>query len=203
MRASRSIMNFPASPACQLVPHATMRTCSNSTELLLRDLHVVQKDFAGVLRNAAQQRVAHGARLLENFLLHEVLVAALFRHDRIPRHVLRGPLDGTPFVIHHLDAVAASGPRCRHRRGRKSCACAPAAPEYRSRRNIRRRQARSPTAVQAAPPQSSAARAPTASPANKSRAAASASAAPLLPGRACRPANFSRRGARRSPCRSP
>ena len=88
-RARRSIMNFPARPACQLVPQATMRTFLKFAELLFGDVHFVEKDFAGVLRDAAEQSVAHGAGLLENFLLHEMLVAALFRHDGVPGDVLR------------------------------------------------------------------------------------------------------------------
>src|SRR5712672_2396260 len=44
-------------------------------ELLLRDLHVVQENLSSILRNSAEQRVANGARLLENLLLHEMLVA--------------------------------------------------------------------------------------------------------------------------------
>src|SRR2546429_5563278 len=35
-RARRSTMNFPASPACQLVPQATMRTCANSRNCFSR-----------------------------------------------------------------------------------------------------------------------------------------------------------------------
>ena len=111
-------------------------------ELLLGDLHLVQKDFSGVLRDAAEQRVAHGAGLLENFLLHEVLVAALFRHDRIPGDVVRGAIDGAAVVIHHPDAILASGRRCRHRRGRTFRGCVRAAREYRWRQKIRRHQAR-------------------------------------------------------------
>src|SRR5882762_5761409 len=74
-------------------------------ELLLRNCHVVQENLSGVLRNAAEQRVADGARLLENLFLHEVLVAALFRHDRVPRDVLRGALDRAAVMVHHTDAL--------------------------------------------------------------------------------------------------
>ena len=44
--------------------------------------------MAGFLRNSAQRRVTHRARLLINFFEHEVLEAALFRHDRVPRNML-------------------------------------------------------------------------------------------------------------------
>src|SRR5258708_5835271 len=46
--------------------------------------------------------MAQGARLLENFLLHEVLVAALLRHDGVPGNVLRGAFDGAAVVVHNM-----------------------------------------------------------------------------------------------------
>ena len=39
--------------------------------------------------DAAEDRLARGRRLLEDLLEHEVLVAGLLRHDRIPQHALR------------------------------------------------------------------------------------------------------------------
>ena len=66
-----------------------------------------RKTFPVSWRNAAEQSVAHGARLLENFLLHEMLVAALFGHDRVPGDVLGGAIDGAAFVIHDANAVLA------------------------------------------------------------------------------------------------
>src|SRR5258708_8301171 len=74
-------------------------------ELLFGNLHFAQKNLAGILRNAAEQRVADGARLLENLLLHEMLVAALFGHDGIPGDMLGGALDRATVVIHHADAL--------------------------------------------------------------------------------------------------
>ncbi len=71
----------------------------------LADVHLVEKDLAGFLRNSAEQRVAHGAGLLENFLLHEMLEAALFRHDGVPGDVLRGTIDGMALKIHQADAL--------------------------------------------------------------------------------------------------
>ena len=50
--------------------------------------------MAGFLRNSAQRRVTHRARLLINFFEHEVLEAALFRHDRVPGDVLHLPSNG-------------------------------------------------------------------------------------------------------------
>src|SRR5262249_39578392 len=60
-------------------------------------------------RNAAEQSVANGARLLEDFLLHEVLVAALFRHDGIPGDVVWLALDRLAVVIHDTDAGLREG----------------------------------------------------------------------------------------------
>ena len=90
-------MNLPASPACQLVPQATIFTSRKLLEFLLADVHLVEEDFAGFLRNAAEQGVANGAGLLENFLLHEMLEAALFGHDRVPGDVLGGAADRRGF----------------------------------------------------------------------------------------------------------
>ena len=53
-------------------------------ELLRRDIHLVQKNAAALLADTPERGIADGARLLEDFLEHEVLVAALFRHDRVP-----------------------------------------------------------------------------------------------------------------------
>ena len=89
MRASFSIMNLPASAACQLVPQATIRTWRNALNSFGGDVHLVQEDAAGFLAHAAQRRVADGARLLKDFLEHEMLVAALFRHDRDPTECAR------------------------------------------------------------------------------------------------------------------
>ena len=98
-------MNLPASPACQLVPQATIFTLRKFAELLLGDVHFVEENFAGFLRDAAEQRVADGARLLEDFLLHEMLEAALFGHDRVPGDVLRRAADRMAFEIDDADAL--------------------------------------------------------------------------------------------------
>ena len=53
-------------------------------EGLVRDVEVLEEDLAAVERDAAEDRVARGGRLLEDLLEHEVLVAALLRRDRDP-----------------------------------------------------------------------------------------------------------------------
>jgi len=55
-----------------------------------------RKDVAGVEGNSSECGVADGARLLVNFLEHEVLETALFSHDRVPGDVLHLALDGRP-----------------------------------------------------------------------------------------------------------
>ena len=146
MRASCSIMNLPASAACQLVPQATMRTLVELRELLRRDLHLVEEDAAGFLADAAEDGVADGARLLKDFLEHEVLVAALFRHDGVPQNV-------RDLALHGLAVEVASGARrrgsarpCRRRPGRTCRACGSGSRARRRRRSIRRRPARPPPA---------------------------------------------------------
>ena len=77
-------MYLPVSAACQLVPQAAMLMLGARGQLFVGDLHFAEEDFAGVERDAAQRGVGNGARLLPDFLEHEVLVAALFRLDGIP-----------------------------------------------------------------------------------------------------------------------
>ena len=98
-------MNLPVCPACQLVPQATILTFVNSRNSCLGNVHLVEEDFAGIERHARQQCVAHGARLLEDFLLHEMLEAALFRHDGVPGNVLDGALDGVSVQVHYAHAL--------------------------------------------------------------------------------------------------
>src|SRR5580704_13235028 len=59
-------------------------------ELILGDIHFIEEDFSRLLRNAAEQGIAHSAGLLENLLLHEMFEATFFRHDGVPGNVLRG-----------------------------------------------------------------------------------------------------------------
>ena len=88
MRASFSIMNLPASAACQLVPQATILHLAEIPGTRLGEISISSRKMRpGFLSHAAQRGVPHGARLLEDFLEHEMLVAALFRHDRVPQNV--------------------------------------------------------------------------------------------------------------------
>ena len=88
----------PGVPACATSDDAHLLEFA---ELFLGDSHFIQKDFPGILRDAAKQGIANGARLLKDFLLHEVLVATLFRHDGVPGDVLCGALDRAAVVIHY------------------------------------------------------------------------------------------------------
>ncbi len=63
------------------------------------DLHLLQEDAPGLLPDAAERGIAHGARLLEDLLQHEMLVAALFRFDRVPEDALHLALHGPAFEI--------------------------------------------------------------------------------------------------------
>src|SRR5712692_5655386 len=74
-------------------------------ELLFGDLHFIQKNLSGVLGNSAEERVTHGPGLLENLLLHEMLVAALLRHDGVPGDMLRRALHRTTLMIHDAHAL--------------------------------------------------------------------------------------------------
>src|SRR5271156_5758402 len=74
-------------------------------KFLFGDVHLIEEDFPGFLRNSSKQGVAHGARLLEDFLLHEMLEAALFSHDRVPGDVLDRTGDGVAFEVHQTDAL--------------------------------------------------------------------------------------------------
>ena len=117
-------MNLPASAACQLVPQATIFTLSKFAKLLLAQMSISSRNTLPVsCANAPQHGVAHGARLLENFLEHEMLVAALFRHDGVPRMWWTGR-----FMGGRRNRSAArprgSAPPCRHRPGKTCRACA-------------------------------------------------------------------------------
>ncbi len=95
---------MPAWAACQLVPQAAMLIFLADFELSFGDLHLVEKDVAGFLRNPSQRGVTHRARLLVDFLEHEMLEPALFRHDRVPGDVLHLADDGLSVEVGELHA---------------------------------------------------------------------------------------------------
>ena len=93
-------MYLPASPACHDVPHAAILIDVETFEVRFGDVaHLVEKDAAGIERDASLHRVANGARLLVNFLEHEMLEAAFLRHDRIPGDPLDRRLHGVAFEV--------------------------------------------------------------------------------------------------------
>ena len=77
---------------------------STRRQFFVGNLHLAEKDLAGVQRDAAQRGVADGARLLPDFLEHEVLVAAFFRLDRIPLDARELALDGLAVEVGQLHA---------------------------------------------------------------------------------------------------
>ena len=77
-------------------------TFCSVAERLLGDVQVLEEDLAAVERDAAEDRVARGGRLLVDLLEHEVLVAALLRRDRIPQHPLRRLRDRAAAVVGEL-----------------------------------------------------------------------------------------------------
>ncbi len=79
--------------------------CSKGRELARLDLHLIEKDAARLLSHAAQNRVPNGTRLLKDFFEHEMLVAALLRHDGIPENVRYLALDRASGKIGQRDAV--------------------------------------------------------------------------------------------------
>src|SRR5690348_4023095 len=74
-------------------------------KLVFGDVHLIEENFPCVQRNAAQHGVAYRARLLKDFLLHEMLEAALFGHDGVPGDVLNRTLDGVPIEVEQADAI--------------------------------------------------------------------------------------------------
>ena len=84
------MMYLPTRPACQEVPHATMAMRLMDLEIGLADVDLFEEDLSRVQRETAQNRLLCGARLLVDFLEHEVPVARLLGHHRIPHHSLGG-----------------------------------------------------------------------------------------------------------------
>ncbi len=67
--------------------------------------HVGEDDAAGLGGDAAAEGVGDRARLLVDLLEHEVPIAALLRHDRVPEDLDRVALDGLALERRELDAA--------------------------------------------------------------------------------------------------
>jgi hypothetical protein len=70
-----------------------------------RDIHLIQKNASRFLAHTPQHGVANRPRLLVNLLEHEVLVAALFRQNRVPQHVRHLPVHGPALKVAQTHAV--------------------------------------------------------------------------------------------------
>ena len=99
-------MNLPTSAGVPRRAARQDRDVLDRRELRVGDLHLLEEHLAGVLRHAAENRFARGGRLLEDLLEHEVLVAGLLGHDRIPQHALRRLRDRPAEEVGELDAGA-------------------------------------------------------------------------------------------------
>ncbi len=80
-------------------------------EFGLADLHLVEEDLSRIERHASHGSLTHRARLLVDLFQHEMLEAALFRHDGVPGDVLHLALDWLAGKIAQLNASS-----CDHRK---------------------------------------------------------------------------------------
>src|SRR5437879_577221 len=69
---------------------------------------VFEMDSVRIQRKSSEDRVLDRYGLLINFLQHEMLIAALFRHDRIPRDVLELRLPSLAGCVQQTNAVAGN-----------------------------------------------------------------------------------------------
>ena len=76
-------------------------------ELRIVELRFLEKYLSGIVGYPPENRFARGVWLLEDLLEHEMLVAVLLRHDRIPEHPLRRLGDRPPEEVRELDARPA------------------------------------------------------------------------------------------------
>ena len=72
----------------------------------VRNLQLAQVDAGPLGRDPADDGLLQRARLLEDLLQHEVLVAGLLGHHRIPEDALRGLGDGPAAEVGERDAAA-------------------------------------------------------------------------------------------------
>src|SRR5208337_2944223 len=98
-------MNFPASPACQLVPQATMRTfwksrnCCSEICMSSRNTLPLSCD----IRPRSVSRMARGCSKI-SFCIK--CLAALFRHDRVPGNLVGGPLHRLAIEICNTNPIS-------------------------------------------------------------------------------------------------
>src|SRR5207244_8476059 len=71
------------------------RNAPDSSERSFWHVDLFEKHRAGILRDASEERFARRHGLLEDLLEHEMPVAGLLGHGRIPHHTLRRSRDGT------------------------------------------------------------------------------------------------------------
>src|ERR1035438_1613138 len=74
-------------------------------QLVVGNFHFAKEDLARIQRNAAQRGIANSPRLLPDLLQHEVLVATLFRLNRIPLNARDGALDGAAVKVGQFHAA--------------------------------------------------------------------------------------------------
>ena len=121
-------MYLPVRQACQAVPHATSVTRLIFSHALAREVDAVEIEVGFGLQHARADRVGDRARLLEDLLLHEAVVAALLRGDRIPLDRARLAVDRAAVAIEDLHAVLGRARRTRRPRGTASAACRAGSP---------------------------------------------------------------------------
>ncbi len=81
-----------------------MTTWVASRRVCVGEVHLGEEDLAGVGRDAAEEGVADGARLLVDFLEHEVLVAGLFGLHGVPGDALGFEREGRAVEVGEGDA---------------------------------------------------------------------------------------------------
>src|SRR5215469_339762 len=96
---------FPGQPRMPACAASNDLYIIKGAKFILGNVHLVEEDFSCLLRDPAEKRVPNGARLFENFLLHEMLEPTLFRHDRVPRNLRRRTVDRLTFEVAETNAL--------------------------------------------------------------------------------------------------
>ena len=98
-------MKRPTSAAWYDVPHATMTTRSQAVREAGVEVGLGQGHRGAVHEEPAAEGVRHRARLLVDLLEHEVAIAALLGHGRVPVDPGCGALDAAAVEGHELGAA--------------------------------------------------------------------------------------------------